>query len=45
MLIMPVIFVLTSPLDMWVPKEKIIKLLGEDAKTKGIIYSFLIGRI
>jgi len=44
-MIMPVIFVLTSLLDSWVPKESIIKILGKEAKKKGIVLSFLLGSI
>ncbi|MDO5714913.1 MAG: permease, partial [Tissierellia bacterium] len=43
--IMPVIFILTALLDFWVPKEKIMQLLGKDAKIKGIFFSFIIGSI
>ena len=45
LMIMPVIFVLTALLDSWVPKETIIKLLGKEAKAKGIVLSFLLGSI
>ena len=45
LMIMPVIFVLTALLDMWVPKEKITQYLGKDAKAKGIFFSFLVGSI
>ena len=44
-MIMPVIFVLTALLDLWVPKEKIMKYLGTEAKAKGIILSLLLGSI
>lgn len=44
-MIMPVIFVLTALLDLWVPKEKIIKYLGKDAKAKGVVLSFVLGSI
>ncbi|WMJ84817.1 permease [Oscillospiraceae bacterium LTW-04] len=44
-MIMPVIFVLTALLDTWVPKEKIIEYLGQDAKAKGVILSLLLGSI
>jgi uncharacterized membrane protein YraQ (UPF0718 family) len=45
LMIMPVIFVLTALLDLWVPKEKIIKYLGGGAKLKGVILSFVLGSI
>lgn len=44
-MIMPVIFVLTALLDMWVPKEKIMQYLGTEAKGKGVLLSFVIGSI
>lgn len=44
-IIMPVIFVLTALLDMWIPKEKIMKYLGEESKIKGIFLSFVLGSI
>lgn len=43
--IMPVIFILTALLDIWVPKEKIMQFLGKDAKGKGIFLAFIIGSI
>ena len=45
LMIMPVIFILTALLDMWVPKEKIIQYLGKDAKAKGVFLSFVVGSI
>lgn len=45
LMIMPVIFVLTALLDSWVPKETIIKILGKEAKKKGIVLSFILGSI
>ncbi len=45
LMIMPVIFVLTALLDMWVPKEKITQYLGKDAKAKGVLFSFVVGSI
>lgn len=45
LMIMPVIFILTALLDLWVPKEKIMELLGKEAKAKGIFLSFLVGSI
>ncbi len=44
-MIMPVIFILTALLDMWVPKEKIMQLLGKDAGKKGIVFAFIVGSI
>lgn len=45
LMIMPVIFVLTALLDMWVPKEKIMRYLGKDAGAKGVFLSFVVGSI
>lgn len=45
LMIMPVIFILTALLDIWVPKKKIMQYLGRDAKSKGIFLSFVIGSI
>src|SRR5574344_2460207 len=45
LMIMPVIFVLTALLDMWVSKEKIMKFLGKDAKAKAVFLAFVIGSI
>lgn len=45
LMIMPVIFILTALLDLWVPKEKIMQYLGKEAKTKGLILAFVIGSI
>lgn len=45
LMIMPVIFILTALLDIWVPKEKIMQYLGKRAKAKGIFLSFVVGSI
>ncbi len=45
LLIMPVIFILTALLDTWVPRDRIEKYLGRDAKAKGVFLSFVIGSI
>ncbi|MCK9177330.1 MAG: permease [Clostridiales bacterium] len=45
LLIMPVVFVLTALLDVWVPKDKILRYLGHDAGIRGILLSFLIGSV
>lgn len=41
--IMPVIFILTSIIEAWVPKEVIMKGFGEKAGIKGSVFSFLLG--
>ncbi len=45
LMIMPVIFVLTALLDMWVPKEKIMRYLGKESKGKGVFLSFVVGSV
>lgn len=45
LMIMPVIFVLTALLDLWIPKEKIMQLLGKESKSKGVLLSFVVGSI
>lgn len=45
LIIMPVVFVLTALLDLWVPKERIMRYLGEDAGVKGVFLSFVIGSV
>lgn len=41
--IMPVIFVLTSLIEAWVPRETIMKGFGEGSGFKGSIFSFILG--
>ena len=43
LLVLPPIFVLIGLLDVWVPKETMIKHLGEESGLKGIIIAFLLG--
>lgn len=45
LIIMPVIFVLTALLDLWIPKDKIVAYLGQGSGVKGIFLSFTIGSI
>lgn len=45
MLIIPAIFVLMGLLEVWIPKDKILKWLGINSGTKGIIFSFLMGTL
>ena len=42
-LIIPPIFVLLGLLDVWVPRETVVKYMGEGSGLKGIILSFFIG--
>jgi uncharacterized membrane protein YraQ (UPF0718 family) len=41
--VMPVVFILTSLIEAWVPRETIIKSFGEKSGFKGSVYSFLLG--
>lgn len=43
LIIMPVILLLTSLIEAWVPKKTIENALGEDSGFKGYIFSFLLG--
>lgn len=42
-IIMPVILLLTSLIEAWVPKESIQNALGENSGIKGYFFSFLLG--
>ena len=41
--IVPPIFILLGLLDVWVPREMMIKLTGEGSGLRGILLSFLLG--
>ncbi|MDK2562090.1 permease [Romboutsia sedimentorum] len=41
--VIPPIFILLGLLDVWVPKEKMIKYLGEDSGIVGILIALLLG--
>ncbi|MBO8168919.1 MAG: permease [Thermoanaerobacteraceae bacterium] len=41
--LVPPIFVLIGLLDTWVPKESMIKFMGQNSGIKGIIIAFLLG--
>lgn len=43
LLVIPPVFVLLGLLDVWVPREMMIKYMGEDSGIKGIILAILIG--
>ncbi|MGH4140298.1 permease [Clostridium sp.] len=43
LIIMPVILILTSLIEAWVPKKSIESALGEGSGFKGPIFSFLLG--
>ncbi|MBW6464746.1 MAG: permease [Firmicutes bacterium] len=44
-LIIPPVFVLMGLLEVWVPKEKIKKLIGTGSGLKGFFFSFLMGTL
>jgi uncharacterized membrane protein YraQ (UPF0718 family) len=41
--IMPVVFILTSLIEAWVPRETIVKGFGKKSGIKGAVFSFLLG--
>lgn len=43
LLVIPPIFILLGLLDVWVPKETIVKYMGEGSGLKGILLSIFIG--
>jgi len=43
LLVIPPIFILLGLLDVWVPKETMIRYMGDDSGIKGIVLSILIG--
>ncbi len=43
LLVIPPIFVLLGLLDVWVPRETMVKYMGEGSGLKGIILAFVIG--
>lgn len=43
--VLPAIFILIGLLDVWVPKEVMIKYMGEDSGIKGILLAFLLGTL
>ncbi|MBE3114716.1 MAG: permease, partial [Actinobacteria bacterium] len=44
-LILPPLFILLGLLDVWVPKEKMMKYMGEGSGIKGIILAIIIGSV
>jgi len=43
LLVIPPIFVLLGLLDVWIPRETIMKYMGEGSGLKGVILSIIIG--
>lgn len=44
-ILIPPILVLVSLMDIWIPKEFIIKHMGKDAGIKGFFFAFIFGSI
>ncbi|MFO7881496.1 MAG: permease [Kosmotogaceae bacterium] len=45
LLIMPPVFILMGLIEVWIPKEKIKKLLGKKSGIKGVTLSFFLGTL
>lgn len=45
LIVVPPIFVLIGLLDVWVEREKMIKLMGPNSKGLGVIIAFLLGSV
>lgn len=43
LLVIPPIFILLGLLDVWVPREKMVKYMGEGSGLKGVLLAILIG--
>jgi len=43
LLVIPPIFVLLGLLDVWVPRERMIRFMGEGSGLKGVVLAFLLG--
>lgn len=45
LLVLPPIFILIGLLDVWIPKQTMIRLMGEGSGFKGILLAFLFGTV
>jgi uncharacterized membrane protein YraQ (UPF0718 family) len=45
MKVMPVVFIFTVLIDVWIPRKVITSYLGDGSKRKGIVISFLVGML
>ncbi len=43
MMVLPPIFVLLGLLDVWIPKDTMVKYMGEDSGFLGVLLAFLLG--
>lgn len=41
--LVPSVFVLLGLIDVWIPKEKMIKYMGENSNFIGVLLAFIIG--
>jgi uncharacterized membrane protein YraQ (UPF0718 family) len=42
-LVLPPIFIILGLLDVWVPREKMVKFMGEGSGARGVLLAFLLG--
>jgi uncharacterized membrane protein YraQ (UPF0718 family) len=43
LLVIPPIFILLGLMDVWVPREKMIRYMGQGSGPKGVVLAFLLG--
>lgn len=43
LMIVPPIFILIGLFDVWIPREKVIDLMGENSGVKGMVLAFFLG--
>lgn len=43
--VIPPIFILIGLLDVWVPRETMIKYMGDDSGLKGLFFAFVLGSL
>lgn len=43
--VIPPIFILIGLLDIWVPRETMIKYMGDDSGMKGLFFAFILGSL
>lgn len=43
LLLIPPIFVIMGLLDVWIPREVLIRHMGDGSGTRGLLISFLLG--
>lgn len=45
MMLIPPIFIIMGLMDVWVPKETLMKYMGEDSGAKGLLIAFVLGTV